>query len=155
MKLSKSEAMMIPKTPFIGPLRPLKYGDNFVKFVTATNWNFRTLVLALTWFGSDVLQFHAVVVLSQSSEVCIAPGSWHVTIHDEAVWHAVLVRPDLATCPEKWLAPVQSHEPVDDDDEVRGQTDHHDEDVDGHGGQGAIAWRGAGMVLSLSKLSRY
>ena len=33
----KSEAMMITKTPFIGPLRPLKYGDNFVKFVTATN----------------------------------------------------------------------------------------------------------------------
>ena len=31
----KSEAMM--KTPFIGPLRPLKYGENYVKFVSVTN----------------------------------------------------------------------------------------------------------------------
>ncbi len=33
----KSEAMLITKTPFTGPLRPLKYDDNFVKFVTAAN----------------------------------------------------------------------------------------------------------------------
>ena len=28
---------MIMKTPFTGPLRPLKYGKNYVKFVSVTN----------------------------------------------------------------------------------------------------------------------
>ena len=31
----KSEAMIMIKTPFTGPLRPLKYGENYVKFVSA------------------------------------------------------------------------------------------------------------------------
>ena len=32
----KSEAMIMMKTPFTGPLRPLKYGENYVKFVSVT-----------------------------------------------------------------------------------------------------------------------
>ena len=32
----KSKAMIMMKTPFIGPLRPLKYGENYVKFVSVT-----------------------------------------------------------------------------------------------------------------------
>ena len=33
----KSEAMIMTKTPFTGSLRPLKYGENYVKFVSVTN----------------------------------------------------------------------------------------------------------------------
>ena len=33
----KSEAMILRRTPFIGPLRPLMYGGNLIKFVTVAN----------------------------------------------------------------------------------------------------------------------
>ena len=34
----KSETMIVMKTPFTGPLRPLKCGENYVKFVSVTNF---------------------------------------------------------------------------------------------------------------------
>ena len=33
----KSEAMILRRTPLIGPLRPLMYGGNLIKFVTVAN----------------------------------------------------------------------------------------------------------------------
>ena len=34
----KSEAMILRKTPFIGPLRPIHFGENYISFVTRADY---------------------------------------------------------------------------------------------------------------------
>ncbi|PFX28286.1 RNA-directed DNA polymerase from mobile element jockey [Stylophora pistillata] len=46
---SKSEAMIIRKSPFIGPLCPVRYGSAFVNFVTSTTCLGVTIDNKLSW----------------------------------------------------------------------------------------------------------
>ena len=47
--LAKTEAMILRKTPFIGPIQPIQFGSGFVKIVTSATCLGVTIDSNLSW----------------------------------------------------------------------------------------------------------